>query len=409
MRETGVYTRLFAGLVSPLAFLRLNPPLMALHGLVFCFVFVGAEIVSRRDLRPTRIPQNAANKLGPLNILISQAVSSSSVAPCANARECGRLLLATGGNCKRLARQNAELEAEAPTACDDVLVSFCGSCRVAQDDGWTRARGAALCVSNPLFGPSLSPTGLAWLGRYLDHYRALGLHHAFLYTRAMRDWQATLQVNSSMPATWIDLTFPTANLWYSGQTWAINDCLSRAASQAFSWALTVDVDEVLALAQGRTLGHLLSARGPDAEVLYLQAVYRAAMPCLEGPSCTRYQTLLPPRNMATERSLDGCLRAIPNGTQLHVDTETIKCMGGHGRVLKHLVRLSSAVVATVHTAERCFASGATYAQRDCRAELVPVQEGWLQHLPGGAILGRPVIQKRMGWPEGAVGQPQRSS
>ena len=38
MRETGVYTRLFVGLVSPLAFLRLNPPLMALLGLVFCFV-----------------------------------------------------------------------------------------------------------------------------------------------------------------------------------------------------------------------------------------------------------------------------------------------------------------------------------------------------------------------------------
>ena len=37
MRETGVYTRLFVGLVSPLAFLRLNPPLMALLGLVFCF------------------------------------------------------------------------------------------------------------------------------------------------------------------------------------------------------------------------------------------------------------------------------------------------------------------------------------------------------------------------------------
>ena len=39
MRETGVYTRLFVGLVSPLAFLRLNPPLMALLGLVFCFLF----------------------------------------------------------------------------------------------------------------------------------------------------------------------------------------------------------------------------------------------------------------------------------------------------------------------------------------------------------------------------------
>ena len=37
MRETGVYTRLFVGLVSPLASLRLNPPLMALRGLVFCF------------------------------------------------------------------------------------------------------------------------------------------------------------------------------------------------------------------------------------------------------------------------------------------------------------------------------------------------------------------------------------
>ena len=37
MRETGVNTRLFAGLVSRLAFLRLNPPLMALLGLVFCF------------------------------------------------------------------------------------------------------------------------------------------------------------------------------------------------------------------------------------------------------------------------------------------------------------------------------------------------------------------------------------
>ena len=38
MRETGVNTRLFAGLVSPLAFLRLTPPLMALLGFVFCFV-----------------------------------------------------------------------------------------------------------------------------------------------------------------------------------------------------------------------------------------------------------------------------------------------------------------------------------------------------------------------------------
>ena len=38
MRETGVYTRLFVGLVSPLAFLRLNPPLMALLGLVFCML-----------------------------------------------------------------------------------------------------------------------------------------------------------------------------------------------------------------------------------------------------------------------------------------------------------------------------------------------------------------------------------
>jgi hypothetical protein len=177
----------------------------------------------------------------------------------------------------------------------------------------------------------------------------------------------------------------------------------RAANQAFSWALTVDVDEVLILPRGHTLAHLLFTHGLGVEVLYLQAVYRAAPPCLEGPSCTRNLTLLPPRNEATDRSLDGCLRAIPNGTQPNIDTEASKCMGGHGRVLKLLVKLSSAVVATVHTAERCFASGATLAPRDCRTELVPTQVGWLQHLPGGAILGRPVIQKRVGWPEGAVG------
>ena len=34
-----MYTRLFVGLVSPLAFVRLNPPLMALLGLDFCFLF----------------------------------------------------------------------------------------------------------------------------------------------------------------------------------------------------------------------------------------------------------------------------------------------------------------------------------------------------------------------------------
>jgi hypothetical protein len=156
---------------------------------------------------------------------ISQVSSSSSVAPCANTPQCGSVLLAMGGNCKRLARQNIVMEAEAPTACDDVLVSLCGSCQ-AQSGAWERARRATLCVSSPLFGPSLSPTGLAWLGRYLDHYQALGLHHAFLYTRAMRDLKAASQVNSSTPVTWIDLTFPTSNLWYNGQTWAINDCIN---------------------------------------------------------------------------------------------------------------------------------------------------------------------------------------
>ena len=301
---------------------------------------------------------------------------------------------------------NTRLGALPPNgSCDKVAVSLCGSCKWPAERAATDQRRVALCMSNPLFGPSLSPAGLRWMGNFLDHYGALGATHGFLYRRA-RESQQCPALNTSLNVTWVDLAFSTRNLWYNGQIWAINDCVQRAASQGFSWALTVDVDEALVLARGYTLGDFVAKHGGAVDVFYLSAIYRAEQACLAGARCTRSQMILPPRNEETDASLRVCLRAIPSGLpQLNDTTERGKCNGAHGRVLKHLVRLGSAVVAGVHDVSHCFARPglSMYAARECRAYHVRTSEGWLQHVPGGAVLGRPALEKKMGWTQGRIG------
>ena len=305
-----------------------------------------------------------------------------------------------------LARFNKRLGARPPNGCDSVAVSLCGSCRAPVERATPDQGKVALCLSNPLFGPSLSPAGLRWMGLYLDHYRALGASHAFLYRRA-REAQQCPALNTALNVTWVELAFATRNLWYNGQIWAINDCVQRAASQGFSWALTVDVDEVLVLARSHTLGEFVANHGAGVDVFYFAAIYRAERACLEGARCTRSQMILPPRNEKTDAALRACLRAIPSG--LPQQNDTIRrgmCQGGHGRVLKHLVRLGSAVVAGIHDVPHCFAPRtglSIYAARECQAFHVRTSEGWLQHVPGGAELGRPTVEKKVGWTEGRIG------
>ena len=306
-----------------------------------------------------------------------------------------------------LTRFNKRLGAPPPNGCDSVALSLCGTCKVPAERAITDRAKVALCLSNPLFGPSLSPAGLRWMGLFLDHYHALGAAaHAFLYRRA-RESQMCPALKTSLNVTWVELAFSTQNLWYNGQIWAINDCMQRAASQGFSWALTVDVDEVLVLARSHSLGEFVANHGAGVDVIYFSAIYRAGRACLEGAQCTRSQMILPPRNEKTDSLLGACLRAIPSGLrQLNDTTLRGMCNGGHGRVLKHLVRLGSAVVAGLHHVSHCFALRPgllIYTARECQAFHVPTSEGWLQHVPGGTELGRPTVEQKVGWVKGRIG------
>ena len=254
----------------------------------------------------------------------------------------------------------------------------------------------ALCVpclhggaepSSPMLS---TPTGIRWLGSvFMEHYRKLGIAHAYLHTvvaqfpalptrlphsfhhvawlnncseRGQETWALSIHNNK---ANFCYLSVEDT-IRYWGQVWVLNDCIHRAHANGFSWVLSLDVDELLTFAPPTTLPSYIwkkerSARGevngitfgsnrePDSRGCPRSGVQDGHLQPPVDPTCRGGCTVGNKRNTS-------CAQV---------------CTGSSGH-RKHLVFTPDAVAANIHDIEVCAPA--------CHVFDESTEVAWLRHV-----------------------------
>lgn len=103
--------------------------------------------------------------------------------------------------------------------------------------------------------------------RHILYHRKLGVRWVYLYTAfalpaALTLGQLQLEGVTLLHLPWIERV---PHIHSRGQNWQIQDCVHRAASRGYAWALNIDVDEFVILHPQPTLIAFVLARGRWAD------------------------------------------------------------------------------------------------------------------------------------------------
>lgn len=151
----------------------------------------------------------------------------------------------------------------------DVVVGRCGG--PAPKQNAARSGGLAYCVP-PLYPPLASQTVL----QDVRSQQRLGVRHTYIY-----DTDCATPYNfphvTHLCMRWAhNVLIPDR-----GQNWMINECLLRAASDGWEWALMKDVDESIVFRTPPSVSYPLSvlARRSDVDVITFGRMYDGAPQC----------------------------------------------------------------------------------------------------------------------------------
>lgn len=217
-----------------------------------CFAVLFREAASTQTVRGVVVKQDyqtyqfARNAFRVVKVIESEA--EGYWFPYAPSRRIAARACGTEGTCAaRVVGENHQMKY-------DVAVS---SCRTRNNECTSELRALrprpledtlTLCIP-PVRGDYLLPSMKPYLENYLQYYWRQGVKHSYIYgyREDAPEWLSSL--DSDVEITWIKLTFGSVqNMWYFGQNWVLQDCVSRATSEGFLYMLSIDLDEILTFA-----------------------------------------------------------------------------------------------------------------------------------------------------------------
>ena len=258
---------------------------------------------------------------------------------------------------------------------DSDVVAICHtSQQLTPPTPWSnRTSSIAMCIP-PVYGNVTLIDVLS----HVHHHREIGVTHTFLYMAEVMPWSA-LDLPSDI--TLIDLPWiPLFRTSRRAQGWQTNDCIHRAASAGYEWALSIDGDEFVHLADGfASLGALIAQHGGGS-------VRTGHMQPLDAYT---FGSRVTPNISQPAASDIWCANASLFPAHL--------CEDWYGR-RKHLVRTSTAWVVVTHKLDLCRQSHSPrreFTLEQVRLEQPPSSDNAIAHESSehgvtgrGAVIGR---------------------
>ncbi len=226
---------------------------------------------------------------------------------------------------------------------------------------------STLCIPN-VFGLYLDRSFLPFVDNFIRYYWSQQFTHIYMYSHESPPrWLRGMSWESRI--TWIQLSFPTDDLWYSGQNWAIQDCIHRATAEGFQNVLSIDLDEFLTVTdRNRTIvGYMEHLRGMGFDVAeFGSSLDERLQDCRKAaePSCD----LSPPTNEEIS-----CGLGIPECAKYEAgDRRFCASFCGHR---KHIVYGPRALTANIHFVDSCLLGS-------CAIKTESTDIAWIRHYQG---------------------------